>query len=49
MSDNTNQDDISIPVDLAGCRVHFRHRLPTQEQAVVFNTRRYSMESIFIL
>ena len=30
-SDSTNQGDITIPLDLAGCKIHFRHRLPNQE------------------
>jgi hypothetical protein len=29
---STNQDDITIPLDLAGCMINFRHRLPTKEE-----------------
>jgi hypothetical protein len=29
---STNQIDITIPLDLAGCMVPLKHRLPTQEE-----------------
>ena len=32
ISDSTNQDDINIPLDLAGCMIHFRHQFPTKEE-----------------
>jgi hypothetical protein len=32
ITDSTNQDDINIPLDLAGFMVHFKHKLPTQEE-----------------
>jgi hypothetical protein len=32
ITDSANQDDITIPLDLAGCMVHFKHRLLTQEE-----------------
>jgi hypothetical protein len=32
ISDCTNQNDIAIHLDLAGCMIHFRHRLPTKEE-----------------
>jgi hypothetical protein len=34
ITDSTNQNDITIPVDLAGCMIHFKHRLPTQEEFI---------------
>ena len=30
ITSDTDQDDIIIPLDLAGCMVHFKHRLPTK-------------------
>jgi hypothetical protein len=32
ITDSTNQDDITIPLVLAGYMVHFKHRLTTQEE-----------------
>jgi hypothetical protein len=32
ISVSTNQDDITISLDLAGCMIHFRHRLPTKKE-----------------
>jgi hypothetical protein len=43
---------IVILLELAGCMIHFKHRLPTTEefnsQAVLLDTRQYSMESVII-
>jgi len=32
MKDSDDRDALTIPVDLAGCMLHFRHRLPTTEE-----------------
>jgi len=31
ITSDTDQDDIIIPLDLAGCMVYFKHRLPTKD------------------
>ena len=31
VNDN-NHDEVIVPLDLAGCMVHFKHRLPTKEE-----------------
>jgi hypothetical protein len=31
ITDNNHHDDVTIPLELAGCVVHFKHRLPTME------------------
>jgi hypothetical protein len=31
ITDSNHHDDITIPLELAGCMVHFKHRLPTKE------------------
>jgi hypothetical protein len=31
ITDGNHHDDVTIPLDLAGCIVHFKHRLPTKE------------------
>jgi hypothetical protein len=37
ITDSTNQDDITISLDFAGCMIHFKHRLPTQEEFTSLN------------
>jgi hypothetical protein len=32
ITDSNHHDDISIPLELAGCMVHFKRRLPTKEE-----------------
>jgi hypothetical protein len=32
IKDNNHSDSLVIPLDLAGCMVHFRHRLPISEE-----------------
>jgi hypothetical protein len=32
ITDSHHHDDITIPLELAGCMVHFKHRLPTKEE-----------------
>jgi hypothetical protein len=32
IKDNNHGDSFVIPLDRAGCMVHFRHRLPTSDQ-----------------
>jgi ABC-type Na+ transport system ATPase subunit NatA len=32
VADSINQDDTTIPLDLAGCMIHFMHRLRTKEE-----------------
>jgi hypothetical protein len=32
IKDNNHCDSLTIPLDVAGCMVHFRHRLPTAEE-----------------
>jgi hypothetical protein len=31
MKDSNDSDILTIPLDLAGCMIHFKHRLPTAE------------------
>jgi hypothetical protein len=31
IKDSNDSDVLTIPLDLAGCMVHFKHRLPTVE------------------
>jgi hypothetical protein len=31
VKDSIDSDILTIPLDLAGCMVHFKHRLPTAE------------------
>jgi hypothetical protein len=31
ISDSNHHDDVTIPLELAGCMVHFKHGLPTKE------------------
>jgi hypothetical protein len=32
VKDNNGSDALTIPLDLAGCMIHFRHRQPTTEE-----------------
>jgi hypothetical protein len=32
ITDGNHHNDITIPLELAGCMVHFKHRLPTKEE-----------------
>jgi hypothetical protein len=32
VKDNNSSDALTIPLDLARCMMHFRHRLPTTEE-----------------
>jgi hypothetical protein len=31
ITDKNHHDDVTIPLELAGCMVHFKHRLPSKE------------------
>jgi hypothetical protein len=37
VQDNNSSDAITIPLDLARCMIHFRHRLPTIENISTIN------------
>jgi hypothetical protein len=32
VNDNNGSDELTIPLDLAGFMIHFRHRLPNTEE-----------------
>jgi hypothetical protein len=32
ITESHHHDDITIPLELAGCMIHFKHRLPTKEE-----------------
>ena len=49
IKDNSN-GTLTIPLDLVGCVVHFKHRLPTTEEitsleTILLMSRRYTMQS----
>jgi hypothetical protein len=38
-----------VPLELAGCMIHFKHRRNQFTQAILLDIRQYSMESVIIL
>jgi hypothetical protein len=41
ITDNNHHDEVNIPLDLDGCMVHFKHRLPTKEN--IMSLQQYCM------
>jgi hypothetical protein len=41
IKDNNHGDSMVIPLDLVGCMVHFRQRLPTSEE--IASLKQYSL------
>jgi hypothetical protein len=42
IKENNDSDTLTIPLDLVGCMIHYRHRLPTTEEVVIQKQRNTS-------